>query len=395
VPNASGEAWRRRLVRCAIYTRQSVSSSDSLSSCDVQYDACRLYLESQRELGWTLLPERFDDEGYSGASLDRPALSRLLANIRHGAVDQVLIHRFDRLSRNVRDCVTLLDEIRRLEVGLVVVTAPELGHSAQDNFLLNIMASFAEFEREMIAGRIADSTARLKARRLRFAGGVPFGYDADARTKQFIPNETEAAIVRWMFAEAAAGKRPSDIAATANARGYRTKAPSGVRLWTARQVLSTLRNPVHVGMLKDGRDIRLGTHPGIVSHELFDAAAQKLEERRTRKVAHYGPMWPLKGRLECGNCGRPLSPHSSRRGNKVYRYYRCRATAGGRPPCGYQVSAGGIENEVADRLPNGSRDDPIRRRIGELVEHVVYDPETRRIQIRWRSHEGVTVGYVW
>lgn len=206
MPNASGEAWRRRLVRCAIYTRQSVSSSDSLSSCDVQYDACRLYLEPLRELGWTLLPERFDDEGYSGASLDRPALSRLLAHIRHGAVDQVLIHRFDRLSRDVRDCVTLLDEIRRLEVGLVVVTAPELGHSAQDNFLLNIMASFAEFEREMIAGRIADSRARLKARRLRFAGGVPFGYDADARTKQFIPNETEAAIVRWMFAEAAAGQ---------------------------------------------------------------------------------------------------------------------------------------------------------------------------------------------
>lgn len=131
-----------------------------------------MYLESQRELGWTLLPEHFDDNGYSGASLDRPGLSRLFALIRRGGVDQILIHRFDRLSRNVRDCVTVLDELRRLEVGLVVVTAPELGHSAQDNFMLNIMASFAEFEREMIAARIADSRARLKVRRLRFAGGV-------------------------------------------------------------------------------------------------------------------------------------------------------------------------------------------------------------------------------
>ena len=129
-------------VRCAIYTRQSVSSSDSLSSCAVQYEACRLYIESQRELGWTLLPDRFDDDGYTGASLDRPGLNRLLGLVRRGAVDQIRMHRVDRLSRSVRDCVTLLDEFRRLEVGLVVVTAPELGHSAQDNFTLNIMASF-------------------------------------------------------------------------------------------------------------------------------------------------------------------------------------------------------------------------------------------------------------
>ena len=123
--HASEEALRRRSVRCAIYTRQSVSSSDSLSSCDVQYEACGLYLESQREHGWTLLPDRFDDDGYSGASLDRPALNRLLALIRRGAVDQILVHRLDRLSRSVRHYVTLLDEFRRLEVGLVIVSTPE------------------------------------------------------------------------------------------------------------------------------------------------------------------------------------------------------------------------------------------------------------------------------
>ena len=126
---ASEEALRRRPLRCAIYTRQSVSSSDSLSSCE-----CGLYLESQREHGWTLLPDRFFDDGYSGTSLDRPALNRLLALIRRGGVDQILVHRLDRLSRSVRDCATLLDEFRRLEVGLVIVTAPELGLSAQDNF---------------------------------------------------------------------------------------------------------------------------------------------------------------------------------------------------------------------------------------------------------------------
>lgn len=182
---------------------------------------------SQRGHRWTLLPERFDDDGHSGASLDRPGLNRLLAVVRSGGIDQILIHRLDRLSRSVRHCVALLDEFRRLEVGLVVVTAPELGHSAQDNFMLNIMASFAEFERKMIAARIADSRAPLKACRLRFAGGVPFGFDSDERTKQLVPNEKEAAAVRWMFSEAALGRKPSEIAEAANARGYRTKAPVG------------------------------------------------------------------------------------------------------------------------------------------------------------------------
>lgn len=132
----------------------------------------------------------------AGASLDRPGLNRLLSLTRRGSVDQILVHRLDRLSRSVRHCVALLDELRRLEVGLVVVTAPELGHSAQDHFMLNIMASFAEFERELIAARIADSRARLKARHLRFAGGVPFGYDSDRLTKQLVPNEEEAEIIR-------------------------------------------------------------------------------------------------------------------------------------------------------------------------------------------------------
>ncbi len=167
-----------------------------------------MYLEFQREHGRTLLPERFDDDGYSGASLNRPALNRLPAHIRHGEVDRILVHRLDRLSRSVRDCATLLDEFRCLEVGLVIVTAPELGLSAQDNFLLNIMASFAEFEREMIATRIAESRERLKARHLRIGGGIPFGYDSNRRTRPLVRNEAETAIVRWMFAEAAAGKKP-------------------------------------------------------------------------------------------------------------------------------------------------------------------------------------------
>jgi len=143
-----------------------VKTSDDLSSCRLQRDACRSYVESRCALGWVLIPERFDDEGYSGATLDR-----LLARVSRGLVDQVIVHRLDRLSRSLRDSAKLLHDFRQVDVALVVVTAPELGYSAQDSFMLNILASFAEFEREMIAARIADTRARLKQRHLRFAGG--------------------------------------------------------------------------------------------------------------------------------------------------------------------------------------------------------------------------------
>lgn len=133
-----------RLVRCAIYTRQSVSSDDGLSSCQVQFEPCESFVRSQRSVGWLLLPEQFDDDGYSGATADRPALQRLLALVRARKVDQVVIHRLDRLSRSMRGCASLLEEFRKFGVGLVIVTAQELGHNAHDGFLLNILASFAD-----------------------------------------------------------------------------------------------------------------------------------------------------------------------------------------------------------------------------------------------------------
>jgi DNA invertase Pin-like site-specific DNA recombinase len=358
-------------------------------------------VESQCALGWVLIPERFDDEGYSGATADRPALDRLLARVSRGLVDQVIVHRLDRLSRSLRGWVKLLHEFRQVDVALVVVTAPELGYSAQDSFMLNILASFAEFEREMIAARIADTRARLKQRHLRFAGGVPFGYDADRRSKQLVPNKGESAVVKWMFAEAAAGKKSADIAAAANGLGYRTKVSVALRTgnkrggnsWTARQVVATLRNPVHIGMLRDGDGARLGCHEAIIGDAVFARVAEMLDGRRTRRPGAfvYGPIWPLKRKITCWTCGRPLMPHSTRHGNKVYRYYRCRSTAGGRPPCGYQIAAGTIESAVADVLPRAPRDELDSHRIRTHVESVLYDNETWTMTVRLVPQDDKTV----
>ena len=193
-------------AHCAIYTRQSGPSDDDLSSCEVQYEACRDYIRSMRGAGWLLIGERFDDNGYLGATLDRPALTRLRDLVKARKIDILVVHRMDRLVRSLLSSATVLEELRQYGVRLVIVTAAELGSAAQDKFMLNILASFAEFERELIASRIAESRARLKARGLRIAGAVPINYDADLPSKQLVVNQKDAAIVRWMFTQASADR---------------------------------------------------------------------------------------------------------------------------------------------------------------------------------------------
>ena len=170
-----------------------MASDEALSSCQVQFEACAAFVRSQSFKGWVRLEERFDDEGYSGATSDRPALQRLLKLIRSQGVDRVVVHRFDRLSRNLLGFTRLLEEFRECGVSLVITTAPELGNAAQETLMLSILASFSEFERDTIAARMAESRARLKARGRRIAGVLPLGYKADPRTKQLIPNPSEAA----------------------------------------------------------------------------------------------------------------------------------------------------------------------------------------------------------
>jgi hypothetical protein len=255
--------------------------------------------------------------------------------------------------------------------------------------MLNILAAFAQFEREMIASRIAESRARLKARGQRIAGAVPFGYEADPRTKQLLQSAREAPVVKWMFEQAAAGRTPAEIADAANGKGWRTKETTGSRTakhhggspWTARQVIATLRNPVHLGLFRGKCDFRIGLHEAIVTHELFAAVSAQLEARRTRTPGtRYQIDWPLKGRITCAVCGTPMSPHTIRYRNWIYRYYRCRSTAGGQRPCGHQISAPTIEGVVRQNLEMllGVRLDGDQ--IRDHVTSIVYDHRDQSVR---------------
>jgi len=212
-----------RYCWCGIYTRQSREPGGDFTSCEAQFEACFEFLRARFGEGWVHNGRRYDDEAETSESLDRPALSRLLADIDAGKVDRVVVYRLDRLSRDIADCTSLLQRLRDCGVPVTVVVSPELGISAEDTFVLNILASFAEFEREMIRERFADTRAALKRRGRRVAGVVPYGFEADPVTKQLVIEPREAHRVRKMFHWAAEGKTPTEIAEIVNRRRWRTK----------------------------------------------------------------------------------------------------------------------------------------------------------------------------
>jgi site-specific DNA recombinase len=326
----------------AIYTRQSRSSNVEFSSCEAQLSECLKFVMARLGDGWVWNGKRYDDEGQSSETLDRLGLQKFLKDMREGKIDRVVVYRLDRLSRCIAHCAALPQELKEHQIPLTIVANPELEFMAEHTLILNLMASFAEFEQEMTRERLAESRAAMKRHGLRVAGAVPYGYKTDGRSKQLLVDRSESLHVRRMFQMAAEVTTPAGITKIANHRGWRTKqwlSKSGNRRggnrWTPRQILATLSNPIYVGQIHNGDGTRPGKHKAIVSGELFQQVAVIIQLRRSRPPSRkkLKTLWPLQGLLKCGQCGRLMSPSRSGHGNIIYRYYRCRSHAGGRPPC--------------------------------------------------------------
>ncbi len=382
--NLPAPAPVRRKIRCAIYTRVSVESQDDISSCDVQFELCSAYIRSLRSLGLELIEERFSDDGLSGATLERPALLRLLEVVRSRGIDRLVIYRLDRLTRNLRHFTTLFEELKNNDVELDVATAPETGAAALDTLMLNILASFSEFERDLAATRIAESRAHLKSHGRRIAGATPFGYNADPRTKQLVVCAEKAEAIRRMFTLADQGLPPSAIAAFGNAQGWVTGSGSP---WTARQVLAILTNHTYAGMVEHQNSFYEGCHQALIDRELYYRVQDRIAGGRTaapRKNANRVTRpWVLRGILICENCGRPMGTHTVRFGPLVRLYYRCRSTAGGREACkGVMINAGEVEmavlKEIGEDMRMVSREQTAK--VKEALRSVSYNAAERTLK---------------
>jgi len=361
------------VVRCAIYCRQSVSDGTGESaSIMVQRESCQAFIESQRHEGWIALPDVYADQGISGATLKRPAMQRLLADIEAGRVTAVVCYKIDRISRSLLDFVNLVDALESRGVRLISTTQQFDTRSALGRLTLSLLASFSEFERSIIRERTRDSIAAAKKKGKWCGGCAVFGYDIVE--KKLVPNEIEAHRVREAFR---IYLETSSLIATAeelNRRGWRTKetmsktGPRGNKPWNKGVLHGLLTNPILIGKVVSGGEAYAGNHEAILDEALWTAVQSRLESNAVAGSSgeRHASEALLAGILVCAECGSAMTPSSARKGVRKYAYYRCsKQVKQGRSACpAKHVSAPVIEAKYVAEIARHATDP-------KLVEAVV------------------------
>ncbi len=339
-----------RKLRCAIYTRKSSEEGLEMefNSLDAQRDACSAYIASQRSEGWVELAEHYDDGGISGATLERPGLKRLLADIEERRVDVVVVYKIDRLSRALMDFAKLIDVFDRNDVTFVSVTQAFNTTTSMGRLTLNILLSFAQFEREVIGERIRDKFAASRKRGMWMGGYVPLGYAV--KDRKLVVNKPEASIVRMIFERFVEIGSATAVARALAAEGVRTRKG---RLIDKGFLYKLLNNRVYIGDAVHKGTAYRGEHDAIISRTMWDKVHAILKESPRTRAANTRAQTPalLKG-LIFGPTGCAMSPTHTRKGDKLYRYYISQSIlkrGAGACPVG-RVPAAEIESAVVDQL---------------------------------------------
>lgn len=350
-------------VRCAVYTRKSTEEGlkRDFNSLDAQRDACQAYIRSQTGEGWSLVLEQYDDGGYTGANMERPGLKQLLADIQASRVDCVVVYKVDRLSRSIRDFAKMMDLFEKQGVSFVSVTQQFNTTTSLGRLTLNILLSFAQFEREIISERTRDKQSAARKRGKWTGGHLILGYDLDARGGHLIVNDAEAEQVRSMFQWYLGGESVARIAIKAQQAGWRNKQ------WTTAEgklygghplgrshLYNLLSNVLYTGrFLVDGA-LYPGEHDSIVDQETFELvqAKLKLNSRNRDSATRRKTEALLRGLLYCSMCGSAMFPTYSSSGERRYRYYVClRAQQRKEAHCFTRaVSAPAIEGAVLETV---------------------------------------------
>ncbi|MBL8760798.1 MAG: recombinase family protein [Phycisphaerae bacterium] len=351
------------IVRCAVYTRKSTEEglNQEFNSLDAQRESALAFIASQKHAGWVCLPEKYDDGGFTGGNIERPALKRLMADIEAGAVDCVVVYKVDRLSRSLLDFSRIMELFERTGVSFVSVTQQFNTTHSMGRLTLNILLSFAQFEREIISERTRDKIAAAR-KRGKYALGKPvLGYDyapapAPFAGKRLVPNPQEAAIVREIFELYLEHKSLLKVAELASANGWATKGWTsstgravGKRPFDKTTVSRLLRHPLYTGKVPHKGAVYDGEHEGIVEPEVFARvqAQLKLGSQFGGAIVRStgsGEGSLLRGLVRCKACGCAMTPNSASRpasrnsgvsgGRVIYRYYVCSgAVKRGRATC--------------------------------------------------------------
>lgn len=369
-------------LRCAVYSRVSTDErlDQAYNSLHAQRDACEAYVASQRAEGWVLLRDRYDDGGFSGGTLERPALQRLLRDIKADLVDVIVCYKIDRLSRSLMDFAKLVEVMDAHGVTFVSVTQSFNTTTSMGRLTLNILLSFAQFEREVIGERIRDKFAASRARGMWMGGKVPLGYDVVAR--KLVVNEDEAPRVRRVFEIFA--ETGSGIETVARLRAEGATSKSG-RPLDKGDVYKLLNNRTYVGEASHKGQVYPGEHQAIVSRDLWDRAHAILQVSprvRANQNRAYTPAL-LKG-LIFGVDGRALSPTHCRKNGRLYTYYVAqrvlKGDAVGDASIVRRVSAAEIEAAVVDQVRALLRQPEMV--VGTWIAARTETPDLKEVEVR-------------
>jgi site-specific DNA recombinase len=370
----------RKVLRCAIYTRKSTEHGleQQFNSLDAQREACEAYIKSQASQGWKVLPQHYDDPAYSGGNLDRPALKKLLADIDAGRIDVVVVYKIDRLTRSLADFAKLVEAFDARSISFVAVTQQFNTTSSMGRLTLNVLLSFAQFERELSSERVRDKIAASRRKGKWTGGTVPLGYEA--RDKKLVINKTEAETVRTIFNLYLELKSFSKLVAELDRRKIVTKRREikavkyqGGIPFTYGPLAYFLKNRIYIGEVHHGGKWFGGEHRAILDKLAFDRVQDLLKSNsngRRGKSSKSGAL--LQGKLY-DDKGNLMGPSFSTKNGVRYRFYVSRALLRGRKAeagsvC--RVASSLIETVVVDALRNQILADPFLDDVTLLDRHL-------------------------
>ena len=282
---------KARKLRCAIYTRKSTDEGldQEFNSLDAQREACAAYILSQKHEGWTALPTLYDDGGFSGGSMERPALKALLADVEARKIDVVVVYKVDRLTRALADFARIVAIFDAANVSFVSVTQAFNTTSSMGRLTLNVLLSFAQFEREVTAERIRDKIAASKKKGMWMGGAVPIGYRVEAR--KLVPHPEEAAQVRAIFERYLALGTVPKLQVELERSGQRSPLRistsgkrSGGAVFSRGNLYALLTNPLVIGRIRHHDEVYPGQHPAIIEQELWDQVQERLAAEQRHPV---------------------------------------------------------------------------------------------------------------
>ena len=348
----------KRKTRCAIYTRKSTEDGleQDFNSLDAQREACAAYILSQTHEGWEGTSELYDDGGFSGGSMERPGLKQLLQDVIAGKVDVIVVYKVDRLTRSLADFAKIVDILDGHDASFVSVTQSFNTTTSMGRLTLNVLLSFAQFEREVTGERIRDKIAASKKKGMWMGGPVPLGYELGER--KLVVNKQEAEIVRHLFQRYTELRAVPQLVDELAAQGYRTKIRpykdgrqiGGVAFRTG-ALSQLLKNPIYTGKVRHKDKIYDGEHEAIIDQALFDEVQSIFAaNRRDNALGKKSKNPSLLAGIITDPDGRRMTPTHASKGSKRFRYYVSRLEPGDDKNLAWRMPSGEIERLVTDTL---------------------------------------------